>query len=65
MTIPSAFIVGGVCGFAIGLIVGCLCSSAGSPPYLIGRPPVPRQQKKPRANEGTIFSTRIVRGGIH
>ena len=66
MTIAMPFIVGAAIGFAIGLLVGIFGAYVifYTPGYA-AQPPIPRRQKKPRANEGTIFSSRVVKGGIH
>lgn len=65
MTIAMPFIVGATIGFAIGLLVGIFGAYVISTPSYAARPPIPRRQKKPRTNEGTIFSSRVVEGGIH
>ena len=66
MTIATPFIVGAAIGFAIGLLVGLFGGYVifYTPSYA-ARPPIPRRPKKPRTNEGTIFSNRKVHGGIH
>ena len=65
MTIAMPFIVGAAFGFVIGLLVGIFGAYVISTPSYAARPPIPRRQKKPRTNEGTIFSNRKVNGGIH
>lgn len=64
--VQMPFIVGAAIGFALGLLVGLFGGYVifYTPSYT-ARPPIPRRQKKPRTNEGTIFSNRKVHGGIH
>lgn len=63
----ACFLVGILIGAVIGIVIGMLVSpvpDSGIDPY-VGKAPVPRRQQKPCSNEGTIFSSKVVKGGIH